>query len=330
MLPLRSIQNYIHKDKVRKIKKISKRQHRFFTSHPSKQPHSFEQSVMPSSPEDLYRIDHIKFNSYNNQPAILKFNLLQLVWYRIAKIQGTITPEDIVRHQGSTRLIGTTSSKESALKLSNSWRDHRNAILYVNPAFVQNQLIDVEAIVKQKGTGFYTKYSEHEHALTALPLSAVREIRLIQNGQTVVNPLYIESTPEVIEEFQTILTKQLIFLARLYEEGKSMTSSQRQAELTVIVEQLAEFFHARLEGENPFNMTLLQFCDRYDSDNLSKQLSTYSTTMTVLELLKTSGDELFMKNHHYSKLLGQKELWKAIEHSNEENGYSSRYSYSFD
>ncbi|VEG92494.1 hypothetical protein [Legionella spiritensis] len=216
--------------------------------------------------------------------------------------------------------------------MSQSWGTHRNAIFTINPRLVQAQLIDVDATIKRSGTGFYTPIPEHEHALMVLPISAIREIRLLECGQSIVNPLYIVPTPEVVEEFQTIFKKQLAFLERLYNEGKSMTSNQRQNELIGVIEQTAEFFHARLGRENPFNMTLVQLCNRYGGSNLSnEQLSKYSSTTTVLDVLKCDGDELFMKHNHYRKLLGQKSLREAIERANEENGYGSpRSSNSFD
>ncbi|VEG91376.1 hypothetical protein [Legionella spiritensis] len=328
MLSLQSIRTLIQTSKT----SSSVSGARFFSNHRAMSHWSHGPGVA-SSPqvEKLYRVDNVCISSQINRPAMLHFNFLELLYFRMAGIQGTVMSRDVIHHQGSTRLIGTTSRHESALKLAKSWSS-RNAILLLNPRLVQKQLIDVDATVKQTGTGFFTKISEFEHALTVLPVSAIKEVTLIQNGQTIANPLYIEPTHDVVEEFQTIFMTQMKFLERLYLEGKIMTASQRQLELKTVIEQTAEFFQARLGGENPFAMTLAQYYERYGhGDRSDTPSSKYSSATTVLEMLRVDGDELFMQNGHYRQLLGQKEIREAIERANEENGYgSARHSYSFD
>ncbi len=329
-------------NKTSSPKSIQRNSRRFFSANPSKRSKRYNvygPGVIPSPTlENLYRVDEIKFDSQGNQPATLRFNLFELFCFRFSNVQGLVMEKDVINHRGSTTLIGTTSCKKTALALKKSWCEgkgsRKNAILDIEPIFIQDILIDVKAIIERTGTSFYTKIeNEHEHSLTILPISVIKNITLTKNGQTVINPLYIEPTPEVVEEFKEILHMQLEFFSNLYEKGKSMTTNQRQAELTAIIERTAELYQGKLGEANPYNMSLIQFFDRYgSSDNLSKELlSKNVSTKTLLDVLRSSGDELFMKNTHYAQLLSKKVTKEAIERANEENGYSStRYSYSFD
>lgn len=317
--------------------KHKKNSRKFFSTNNVTEFKLYGPGVMPSPTlQCLYRVDNIEYTpERDNKPAILKFNPFEILCFRIAELQGVITAKDVMNHSGSTKLIGTTSSKEVALKLSSSWKRSRNAILEITPVPLQGTLIDVEGtIAKNEGRSFYTNIrNEHEHSLTILPISAIKGATLFQNGQTVINPLYIEPTPEVVKELQTILKMQLAFFEHLYLEGKSMTKNQRQAELLAIIEQTAELFNQKLVYENPFNMSLIKFCEHYgSSSNLSKELLRKNlSTKSVLDVLRSSADELFLTYSHYSKLLSKKMIKAAIESANEENGYgSTRYSYSFE
>ncbi|MDX1901117.1 MAG: hypothetical protein SFW66_03815 [Gammaproteobacteria bacterium] len=275
----------------------------------------------------LFRLDTVELVTHNNQLQ-LGLNLLELLCFRIARKQVLINGKDVVRHQGSTELIGTTSKKETALKLSNSWKD-RNAVLVINPKILQKTLIDVEATVKHVGSAFFTKIREDEHSLTLLPIFTIKEIDLIHHQSTIANPFYIEPTADVMNDLEAILELQIKFFEQLYLEGKRMSSSERQAALNIVINQIADFYQKNLSNNNPFHMTAAQYQMRHGTDLSHQQLSRYPTTTTILEILTTDGDKLFMENKYYP--IGDQIIRDEIEKSNEENGYGGcRHSYTYE
>lgn len=328
MLSMSSIRSSIQLNKV----SAARRAYRFFSTSLVTKAIAYKSDVVLSKTEaKLYRIDDISIAPpTSSQSSTPQFSLLELLFFRIAKIHGTVCAKDVVLHQGSTRLIGMTSSEESALNLAKAW-SHRNAILHIDPIWVKGLLIDVDATVQKAGTGFYTSIQEHEHALTVLPISAISEIRLTQSTHTIPNPLYITPSRDVMTEFQRVFKMQRDYLTLLYELGHTLTPRQRQDALVKVVEQTTEFFQAYLGQDNPFTMSLTQFIKLYGNSFSDIQLNRYSLTTPVLKVLLSDGDELLMQEQHFRKIVGMKEKKELLERANEENGYGgTRYSYSFD
>lgn len=73
----------------------------------------------PANISEVFRVDRIEHHNLK-----LELSLFELYFmFRIAARQHPITARNIVQHQGSTELIGTTSCKNIAKKLAESWID---------------------------------------------------------------------------------------------------------------------------------------------------------------------------------------------------------------
>lgn len=278
--------------------------------------------------DKLYRVDSISLQQQEEATPPFQIGLLELVFFRLGCLQAP-SGKDVVKHQGSTKLIGTTGEYKTAQKLSQSWKD-RNSIFEIDASLLDKRFIDVETTVKKVGTGFYTKIPEHEFALCLLPLASIKSIELHKLNQSIANPFYISPQNGAFESMRALVDEQFKFLENLYLQGQHLSASQRQRALQSILEQSDEIFQAHLGDANPYRLSLQQYLEHYGNPGKGLQLNPYSPHQSILSLLCTDGDALFMHCEHYKKLIGGKAAYDRIEKINQEHGYGDRYSYSFD
>lgn len=237
-----------------------------------------------------------------------------------------ITGENIVRHQGSARYIGTTDQYSVAKKFCSTQKD---CILHIDPGlFIGSFLIDVERTIKLVGTAFYTEFPEHEHVLPAIPLGAIRHIEY--NNQLFPNPFYIRIDNTNKDKYLQLYELLLKTLQTLFHNGKEMTREERQDLLKEFFISYFAFYQAQLGNNNPYELTPTEFTKKWGHIFIGP-LSTgdLSQDKTLKDIVLQNADALFLSNRVYSCLLSGERRDKIIEQ--DDGGYGLvRYSNTFD
>jgi hypothetical protein len=286
----------------------------------------YQPGVAPSPDQlsNVFRVDSIMYDTLKP-----KFSLFELCFmFRVAKKrQHPVTAENVVTHQISTELIGTTSSKDTAHQLAKVWPE-RNTILTIDTSFLRSLLIDVERTVMiARGSleFFQSKYLEKEHALTALPIYAVRSLELLHTPkhEVMMNPLYMQPSSSNIAQVNETLSQQMSLVEKLFTSGKKMTSNEIQTLHNCVFELLDQLFQKNIGDNNPFRMTVEQYQQCYGTDCSMQQLQSYTQSTLMIDVLTNDGHSLFMQNPRYSQLIkfGDLAMTRRIEEINQEHGY---------
>ena len=269
----------------------------------------------------LYRIQNL--NNF--------FNLQTVVLGVYSSSQRTILSEDVVEHQKSAFLVGSTTSEEVVNQLQQKWNS--NGILTINPAFIMDHLIDVNKIINSVRSSYFTEINEHEQCMTTLPICAVKSIKFVNENKSMDNPFYIDpASQNVIAEYKIVYQVHKQFLEALYESGETMSKEARQSELAKLVNIYDDFYQKYLGNNNPLAMTVTQlksiFGESYFDKALNQSLND-QTNETIKDLIMREGDNLFSSKDEYKRLLSRKRT-ELIMQQNAECGYGSRSSYSWD
>lgn len=267
------------------------------------------------TPSILYRVQNL--NSF--------FNLMTFTLGIYSSTQRKIEKKDIIEHQKSAFLVGTTSSETSLNLLQDSWKI--DGVLIIDPALIIDHIYNVNRIVKSVGTSFYTQINENERCMTILPVCTIKSIKF--NKENIIdNPFYIAPVSEnIIQEYQLAHLAHTNFLETLFDRGEEMTTEERQMELNNLICIYHDFYQNHLGDNNPFAMTLAQLKEKFGNDYFDTT-SINSINETVKELMMREGDKIFMMKDLYKKLLAGKR-YESIKAQNEEYGYGSRNSYSW-
>lgn len=283
------------------------------------------QSGVAQSPNHLtevFRVDKIA-----NTQSNLKFSLFELFMFRIAMRQHPITAYHVAEHQGSTELIGTTSSRDIVKHLAKQW-PHRNTILTIDTSFLKELLIDVVNTVHPlSGISFFqSRIVEREHALTALPLYAIQSFEMLHSPdkKLISNPFYINPSNHNTKLVHAVLNQQMHILEQLYMCGKTMSSTEIQQLLNRGIDLIDQLFQATMGQDNPLRMSVAQYQTRYGSELTQEQLQYYPQATLIIDVLTKDGHTLFLHNNHYTRLIekGDLAMRQMIEQNNQENGYS--------
>ncbi len=293
----------------------------FFLDHPVRRQRQLFSTVprvarTPDTVKELYRAQ-----DQDNFFSLVTFVLGVFASVHYREFDG----RDVVQHQKSTRLVGTTACKDTARKLARGWK--HNTLLTIDPSLIREYLIDVTKVVRLTGTGFYTKINEFEHSTSALPLCSVKSIEFLDEGKITSNPFYV--SPLSSEKlFELIYQEQLKFLQNLFSHGNKMSPEERQKALNAVINLYAELYEQQFGShQNPYTMRIEELIQFINNPKFNSIFSDLNPDETLLEILTTQGDALFMENQKYKRLLGYEETDKLILASSE---YYGRNSYSYD